>query len=130
MTLIPLHPASPGLGVTGPLITSCLHRSLRFRALAVHMGLLDGKSALSSHPCCYFLLLWYIYLSPFISNNRKQRCIHIGNKYPSLCEYHKFLHDMKAHILFYLHYAREGFFFGYYSIKCSRNAHRHRLMKR
>ena len=129
--LLPLHPsASPRLGMTDHLITSCHHWSLRCRASAACLGLLNGKSAVSSHSCYYFLLVWYIYLFPFINNNRKQRCICIGNKYPSLCEYHKFLHDMKTHILYYLHYVREGFFFGYYGIKCSRNAHRHRLMKR
>lgn len=129
--LIPLHPsASPRLGMTDHLVTSCHHWSLRCRASAACLGLLNGKSAVSSHSCYYFLLVWYIYLFLFINNNRKQRCIRIGNKYPSLCEYHKCLHDMKAHILYYLHYVREGIFFGYYGIRCSRNAHRHRLMKR
>lgn len=79
---------------------------------AACLGSLDAKSAVSSPPCCYFLLLWYIYLFPFINNNRKQRCRHIGNKYPSLCECHKFLLDMKAHILHCLHYTRKGFSLG------------------
>lgn len=129
--LIPLHPSdSQRIGVTDHPITFWCLQSPRYRVSAACLSPLDGKSAVSPPPCHYSRLLCFIYLFPFINNSRKQRCIHLGNKYPSLCECHKFFHDMKAHILSCLHYVRKGFFFGHYGIKCSRNAHRHRLKKR
>lgn len=80
---------------------------LQVQDSAACLGLWDGEPAVLSPPCHYFLLLGYSYLFPFIINNRNQRCIHIGNKYPSWCECHKFLHDTNACILHCLHYVRK-----------------------
>lgn len=123
--LIPLNPSASQVTLLPSALTASLGAGLRGRVWVRWMG--SSSQLLSSH---YFLSLCYIYLFPFINNSRKQKCIQVGNKYPSLCECHTFLCDTNAQILHCLHYASRTFFFRHYGIECARNAPRHRLKKR